>query len=238
MTHLGTTISTSARRPGAAREVAAGQLRGARAMHRPQRGFTIVELIITLVIAAILVALAAPNMAIFLKNSARTTMLNDLVTAVQYARSQAITLNRDVSICPVDLRDGQFNAADAEDACRNDGVFETGWVVFDAPDRNGQIGVGETVRRIFATTPAAGATFRGLDADDAALRFVVYRNTGLADVTQLPSQPHFKYCDDRENPNQSARAVILTGSGQPRISQDSNDSGVHNISLAEDLSCL
>ena len=111
--------------------------------------------------AAILVALAAPNMSVFFRNSARTTMLNDLVAAVQYGRSQAVTLNQQVTICPVDLvNDASFSATNAAGKCRTDADFTEGWVVFvDVDDPVGQIGnTNDQVLRVFKPSDVGGGT--------------------------------------------------------------------------------
>ena len=130
-----------------------------------QAGFNLVELIITLVIAGVLIGLAAPNMGIFLRNSERTTLLNDFVTAVQYARSQAVTRNQRVTICAVDVADADGNGANAFSsaspvgACLGTNVFETGWVVFvDTGATVGEIDTGEDVLRVFPVADLGPAT--------------------------------------------------------------------------------
>ena len=202
---------------------------------RGQAGFTVIELVVTLAIAGVMVALAAPNMGIFFKNGARTTMLNDFVTSIQYARNQAVTLNSRVSLCPVNLVDSQFDSANAADACLGTEVFETGWVSFRDDDADGQIDAGEPVLRVFATSGVGGVTFRGLDQDDAAVTSISYLGNGLGD--NLAPLTHFKYCDDRADPNTSARAIILTGSGQPRISQDVDGNGIDNLTSTINFTC-
>lgn len=68
-----------------------------------QRGFTIAELILVVVLAAVLAAMAAPNMGEFVKNNARTANVNTMVTALNFARSQAVTRNQRVSLCKTEI---------------------------------------------------------------------------------------------------------------------------------------
>src|SRR3569832_2414901 len=54
------------------------------------RGFTLVELLVTISIATILVTLAVPSFSDFVKNNRMITLTNDFVTALNVARSEAI----------------------------------------------------------------------------------------------------------------------------------------------------
>jgi type IV fimbrial biogenesis protein FimT len=56
---------------------------------RKERGFTVVELMVTLAIAAVLMALAAPAFNGFVAQRRLTSQVNDFMVAVQYARSEA-----------------------------------------------------------------------------------------------------------------------------------------------------
>ena len=63
------------------------------------RGFTIVELMITLTVAAILLAIAIPSFNYLMVTNKLTTTANDIVTAINTARMTAIKRNTDVSVC-------------------------------------------------------------------------------------------------------------------------------------------
>lgn len=55
-----------------------------------QSGFTIIELMMTLVVAAIILALAAPSFRDFIANNRLTTTTNNFITAISFARSEAV----------------------------------------------------------------------------------------------------------------------------------------------------
>ena len=55
-----------------------------------QRGFSLVELLVTLAVAAIVLGLAAPNMSSLIQNNRFVAQANQFVAAVTYARSEAI----------------------------------------------------------------------------------------------------------------------------------------------------
>ncbi len=63
------------------------------------RGFTIIELLIAMCMAAILLAIAVPGVQQFLTASAVDQESNNLFNALHSARSQAISLNQDVVLC-------------------------------------------------------------------------------------------------------------------------------------------
>ncbi|QDZ27210.1 GspH/FimT family pseudopilin [Noviherbaspirillum sp. UKPF54] len=69
---------------------------------RPLRapGFTLVELMITIAISAILLGLAAPSFSSFIKSQTVRTASSDLNAALIFARSEAIKRNSDVVITP------------------------------------------------------------------------------------------------------------------------------------------
>lgn len=62
------------------------------------RGFTIIELMITLVVAAILLAIAIPSFNYLTVSSKLTTTANTLVNALGIARSEAIKRNANVVV--------------------------------------------------------------------------------------------------------------------------------------------
>lgn len=69
-----------------------------------QRGFTLLELIVTVAVAAVLLALAVPSFQNMIASNALSTASNDFVSALNLARMQAIKGSGEVLFC------GQANA--------------------------------------------------------------------------------------------------------------------------------
>lgn len=69
------------------------------------QGMTLVELIVTVAIAAVLMAFATPYWSTMQKNSATGMESRSIATAFQFARSEAVTKKRDVNVVPTDGAD-------------------------------------------------------------------------------------------------------------------------------------
>lgn len=85
------------------------------------RGFTLVELLVGLAVAAILLTIAIPGYAFLVSTSRLAAVTNDLVTALQLARSEAIRRNVHVSVC---------KSGGSASACVQTGNWQSGWLVF------------------------------------------------------------------------------------------------------------
>lgn len=75
----------------------AGALRTCR--RHSAAGFTLIELMITLVVLGVIMAIAVPNFTGMVNSTRLATQANEVVTGIQIARSEAIRLNRLVTFC-------------------------------------------------------------------------------------------------------------------------------------------
>ena len=71
------------------------------AFNRPSssRGMTLMELLITLAVASVLLTLATPSIINLYSSNALTTQANEIVSLLNYARSEAIGRNRTILFC-------------------------------------------------------------------------------------------------------------------------------------------
>lgn len=104
------------------------------------RGFTLLELLITLVILTLLVTVGVPSLSQQVRDSQTKTQMLDLFQAVQLTRTQAINANSRATL-------------------RHLGNWNQGWQLFLDPNHNGILDEGETL--IAESGPVGGLRIEG-----------------------------------------------------------------------------
>ncbi len=163
-------------------------------------GFSLIELVIAVTVLATLMTLAIPAYRSFVLNNQRAAAVTDLMTSLQYARSEAISRGQMVGLC-------HTSTPMAANACGGGTGWENGWIVFiysgDA-NNNDLVEAGEiaTVLRVREALPQ-GVTLRG--SANAVAR-VVFQPSGT--TLQEPSDGVLTYCDVRGFGSQARRILI------------------------------
>jgi len=211
-----------------------------------ETGFTLWELLVTMVVAGILVAVGIPSFRDAQRNSAITAAANDLITGLLAARAEAVKRQVPVTLC------ASPDPTAANPVCAQDGAGANGgfvvWVDWDpahvdpltgtptfaASDGNAAIDVNET---ILIRTPAplsaapAGtlnvyaATTMGGNANSG---YVSFGSNGFLRTAQgvgFGPATHVLYCDDRGAKEtfsanfSTARLVRIEPTGRANVEQ-------------------
>jgi len=164
-----------------------------------QRGFSVVELMATVALLAILLGIGVPSFVTMVQNNRLVSQINEFVTSLHLARSEAIKRNVDVGLC----------ASSDGTAC--DGAnWEEGWVVFADVNNDDDLDEadGDVIIAITEAIDATGNTLRG-SAGIASTFF--YEPTGAGSDSGI-----FVLCDERGADH--GRAVIVSATGRPSSS--------------------
>lgn len=180
-----------------------------------QSGFTIYELLITMLVIGIILSIGVPSFSEFTANSRISGTANDLHSSFQLARSEAARSKTNITIC------ASNNSMDAAAACG--GTFDDGWMIF--ADLNGDLvraGVGENVLR------AHPAIHNNMDIiTNGGADYFSFAPSGLGrgDVLGNPAIQTARICDPRGNivaagGSSAARFLVVTPIGRATVLRD------------------
>jgi type IV fimbrial biogenesis protein FimT len=168
-------------------------------------GFTLYELLITLLVIAIAVTIGVPNLAGFTRNSRVTGLANDLHGSFMLARSEAARAKQNVTIC---ASAAPFSAAAACDGA----AFDDGWIVF--LDR-GTVGTRDATDPVLKAFPAAHDTIH-INSNETTFSFApTGLGTGAGALIAM-------ICDERGNTlapggESAARRIVVSPIGRSTI---------------------
>ena len=154
-------------------------------------GFTLLELLITVAIVSIVMAIAVPSMTTFTQNDRLTTNINTLIGHLAYARSEAVKRSQQVSIC------ASNNAA----TCTG-GNWQDGWIVYIDADGDNSFTAGEQVLRAQQTLEGANTLTTAIGTQ------VTYDYRGFVNAASVGS---FLLCDARTGPHGKTITISTTG---------------------------
>ena len=170
------------------------------------KGFTLLELMITLSILALVMAVAMPSFSSLLTDQKIKSKRNELMSALQYARTEAVTQNRSVSIC------ASSNPWDSSPTCSKKTDWSTGWIVFYDASQNTSPSVPTTILRSYPNTEGVDVQYSPAGA--ASSNLIRYVATGMMDTAFNPGT--FELSDPKDII--STRSVIINPTtGQARI---------------------
>jgi type IV fimbrial biogenesis protein FimT len=163
------------------------------------------ELMVSMTIAAILLALAVPAFDAVMTTSRLAAASNSLLSSLYLARSEAIKRNGRVVVCK--SQDGA--------SCASTGDWDQGWIVYSDDDNDAQVDPSETViLRVLALD--GGLSARG---NQNIARYVSYASIGATQLTSGAFQAGtITVCREGVS-NGEGREIVISSTGRPRVEQ-------------------
>lgn len=163
-------------------------------------GFSLHDTLVALAVASIVATFGIPAFSQLVSSQRMSTAVNDLVTALHLARSEAIRRGERAVLCP---------SSDTLNCLVTDAPtdWHFGYLIYIDANANNMRDDNEPVVRNFSAT--AGIRIQSSRHRD----HVAYLPNGLAYGTNAT----FSFCAD--NKNTPSRAVILSNGGRPRVVQ-------------------
>ena len=155
-------------------------------------GVTLPELMTTVCISGILASVAIPGFKDIITSNRSTSIANQLVTALNYARSEAIKRGLQVTIKHKDATPREW---------------EKGWDIFTDSNSNGTIDMSDQLLKTYEALPE-GYTLR---TGGNFASWVAYTATGISRGATGFANDTFSLCDGSRESKQSRIIIIKMG---------------------------
>jgi type IV fimbrial biogenesis protein FimT len=134
---------------------------------KAQSGFTMIEIMLSITVLSILLAVAVPSFLDTVRNNRLITQNNEFVGALNLARNEAWKRGNSVSMC-----------ASADQAtCSGATDWTTGWIVFNDVNGNGSLDAGDGLNPLLQAWAAAPPEYTLTSTNRS---FVRYNPTGTS----------------------------------------------------------
>lgn len=131
---------------------------------KKSNGFTLIELMVTLAIIAVLMGIGTPSYRYITNSSRISSEINSLVGELQFARAEAIKQGLPVTVC----------ASTNGTSCSSTNTWQGGWIVFLDINGNAAVDTGDAILR-------KQASFSTLDSfvADNSIGAIVFNREGF-----------------------------------------------------------
>lgn len=179
-----------------------------------QQGFTIIELMITVALVAIIAGLGIPSFRDVIAKNRIISSINEFHQGVRLARAEAVKRSDDVVFC----------ASSNQTSCT--GGWGSGWLIYQDADGDSVVDSNEIIR---VGEPVYSGYTLSYSGTGTSLTFT---GRGLLST----SGGTFKLCGSDKDAKR-ARGIILLTTGATRRSLDTDGSGIQEDDGGDDFSC-
>lgn len=185
-------------------------------MSKKLTGFTLIELMVTLSVLAILLAVAVPSFMSSIETNRISSYLQEVSAAIRYTRSEAIKRNEIATMC----------ASSDQSTCT--GSWNQGWIIFVDQNEDGSRTASEPLLRVKDGFDSGYA----LTWSDTNSGYVSFGGQGFT----ANQQGTFKVCGRQKRASQ-ARGLVIQNSGSLRFAADMNSNGIPEDDEGIELAC-
>lgn len=170
---------------------------------RKTKGFTLLELLAGLTVASILLAIGIPSFNVAIQNNRMNAKINDMITEINLARSEAVKRGNIVIICP---------SNDAGTSCNDTTSWTGGWLTYSDINANSSFDA-DTDIVLRKHSKLKGFKSISSNGGKTQLRFTPdgFAPGMLTTIT---------FCDSRGSANAKGLAIIDTGRVRAALNKD------------------
>ena len=166
---------------------------------RREGGFTLIELMVTIGILAIVLSVGVPSYRGIVMDNRMATQANLFATSIKLARSNAVKFQRNATVCS----STNFDATVPTCAASND--WSTGWIVWVDKDRDSAPDANEIIS-------VAGPVHQASELKGSVSQFA-YDGRGFA----LTAAGNLTLCDSRSG--EMGRVIKVNATGRTNVSR-------------------
>lgn len=175
-------------------------------------GFTIIELMVTVSLVAVLLTVGVPAFQGLAERNQLTSHINSFISSLALARSEAVKRRQRVVVC----------VSNDSATCANNGAYESGWIVYVDADDDGARDETNADEELLWVSEQLPVNFT-LRANGNFTNSIHYLASGKSSGANNLGTGSVFLC--KESAVDKARMIIVNGAGRVRLAKH-NSSGV------------